>query len=140
VKWAPLNLRNHSVGFEIPNDAIAYDVNDDERLRLAKLLKPGEGVASPLILLSKIYAVLKWRYRMSDSPASLAMAVLNDFSEALRKIADLEIGAVPEVIEMSKFERTTYGQSNRKSRSGSTTKARAKRPNVQTRTSTKSRP
>lgn len=99
IRWSPISLRSHTAGFEIPNDSITYDVTETERRELAKLMKHGEGTASPLILLSKIYAVLKWRYRSMPDPGLIAMAVLTDFSEALQEIAVLEIGVIPQLAE-----------------------------------------
>lgn len=99
ARWQPLNLREGSLGFPIPTESIAYNVTDAERSRLAGFLQPGEGLASPLILLSKIYAVLKWRYQQMLDPAVVAMAILEDFSESLRHVADLEIGSVKEILD-----------------------------------------
>lgn len=101
VRWKPVNLRADSLGFEIPTEPIPYEVSSDDRAELSKLLRSPEGTASPLILLSKIYAVLKWRYRVAKDPARVAMAVMRDFAEALKGIADLEIGAVAEILEVS---------------------------------------
>lgn len=98
ARWQPLNLREGSLGFPIPTESIQYTVSDEERHRLSRFLHEGEGLASPLILLSKIYAVLKWRYQQMNDPAVVAMAILDDFSESLRRIADLEIGCVPEIL------------------------------------------
>ncbi len=116
IRWSPISLRSHTAGFEIPNDSINYDVSEGERRALAKLMKHGEGTASPLILLSKIYAVLKWRYRSMPDPARVALAVLTDFSEALQEIAVLEIGIIPELaenLEILKEKETVTHEKNR---------------------------
>ena len=105
ARWQPLNLREGSLGFPIPSESIQYNVTDDERHKLGGFLQPGEGLASPLILLSKIYAVLKWRYQQTENPAFVAMSILEDFSESLRKVADLEVGCVKEILEsQSQFQ------------------------------------
>lgn len=97
IQWKPINLRAGSFGFPIPSDSIPFDITEEERMSLSKLLRAAEGIASPLILLSKIYCVLRWRYGAYPGASEIAMAILRDFSESLQKIADLEIGAVPEL-------------------------------------------
>lgn len=104
VQWKPINLRARSLGFPIPTESIPFDVSEEERYSLSKLLRSTEGIASPLILLSKIYCVLRWRYSFYVDGPRVAMAILTDFGESLQKVADLDIGAVPEVDNLKQQE------------------------------------
>lgn len=100
INWAPVDLRQGSMGFPIPGGPIPFNVTAGERKELARCLRSTEGIASPLILLTKIFAVLSWRYR---SPVT-AMAVIQDFAQSLRGVADMEIGAIPEVMQLVQDE------------------------------------
>jgi hypothetical protein len=84
VDWKPVSAGN---GMPVlPYGQIPWIVEQDELRELRKFLNDQPGKTTPLILLSKIYCVLKWHYRESKvkSYDVVAWSVIEDFAESLR--------------------------------------------------------
>lgn len=86
--WTPLRLSNEDLP-GIPVDRIPFNVTRRESEILMRMVSRSgaDGAqATPYILIQKILAVLKWRYRDlgPQRAASRAMEVMKDFSECLR--------------------------------------------------------
>ena len=84
--WKPIRLSGDDDLPGIPVDRIPFEISRKESEWLLKLLGgPQDARASAYILLQKIFAVLKWRYRGEGPKESVARAVevMKDFGECL---------------------------------------------------------
>lgn len=93
-KWQPLDFGK--LIFAAPaSGAIPFSVTEDESTFLRGILRHTDAgyEAVPFILLKKIMSVLKWRYSELGPrrAANTARAIMEDFAECLRGVADLEV-------------------------------------------------
>lgn len=79
-RWQLLDFGMTMKAFPIA-DNIPYDMNDRESSFVLDCLK-GQAEATPLVLMKKIYCVLKWKYQ---GDADKAKEILSDFAQCLEQ-------------------------------------------------------
>jgi hypothetical protein len=66
----------------VPSKKLEVDITEQESIKLFRMLRYQSGEAIPLVLLKKMFCVLKWRHKKDPSQA---MKIIEDFATSLGK-------------------------------------------------------
>jgi hypothetical protein len=77
-KWELIEL--DGIPRRYPTKGIPFDVTEAESRQIEKLLE-GQWEATPYVLLKKIFAVLKWKYKATEP--NKPMKIMKDFGECI---------------------------------------------------------
>lgn len=83
--WKKLGMSDVDLPIGMSQKSIDPRMEQKESTQIRVMLRYQPGQETPYVLMKKIFCVLRYWNRKDDNPSKKAMAVMNDFSESLRK-------------------------------------------------------